>query len=72
MKRLSTLILGLCLITNMQAQTQNDTPTTPDVAAQPVVNRYQGTGVSDKERYRRSSLCIIMLTHSGKKVAPPA
>ena len=69
MKRLSTLLLGLCLITNMQAQTSDDKPTASDVTAQPVVNRYQGTGVSDKERYRRSSLCIIMLTHRGKKYA---
>ena len=69
MKRLTTLIFGLCLITTMQAQTQGDKPTTPDVTAQPVVNRYQGTGVSEKERYRRSSLCIIMLTHRGKKYA---
>ena len=69
MKRLTTLIFGLCLIATMQAQTQGDEPTTPDVTAQPVVNRYQGTGVSEKERYRRSSLCIIMLTHRGKKYA---
>ena len=35
-----------------------------------VVNRYQNTGVlGDKERYRRSSLCLIMLTHRGKKYA---
>lgn len=40
-----------------------------DANSQPAVNRYQGTGVSDKERYRRSSLCIIMLTHRGKKYA---
>ena len=40
-----------------------------DASAQPVVNRYQGTGVSDKERYRRSSLCLVMLTHRGKKYA---
>lgn len=40
-----------------------------DANSQPVVSRYQGTGVSEKERYRRSSLCIIMLTHRGKKYA---
>ena len=54
----------------MQAQT--DDSATPQPAAsepQPVANRYHGTGVSDKERYRRSSLCIIMLTHRGKKYA---
>ena len=54
----------------MQAQT--DDSVTPQPAAsepQPVANRYHGTGVSDKERYRRSSLCIIMLTHRGKKYA---
>lgn len=69
MKRLTLLILGLCLITNMQAQTQDSTVTASETTAQPVVNRYQGTGVSDKERYRRSSLCIIMLTHRDKKYA---
>ena len=71
MKRLLALFaFSLCLISNMQAQT--DDSATPQPAAdvqQPVVNRYHGTGVSDKERYRRSSLCIIMLTHRGKKYA---
>ena len=71
MKRLLALFAySLCLISNMQAQT--DDSATPQPAAdvqQPVVNRYHGTGVSDKERYRRSSLCIIMLTHRGKKYA---
>ena len=69
MKRLSILILGLCLMSNIEAQAQDNTTTAPDATAQPVVNRYHGTGISDKERYRRSSLCIIMLTHRGKKYA---
>lgn len=30
---------------------------------------YIATGVSDKEQYRRSSLCLILLTHSDKKYA---
>ena len=71
MKRLLALFAcSLCLMSNMQAQT--DDSATPQPAAsepQPVANRYHGTGVSDKERYRRSSLCIIMLTHRGKKYA---
>ena len=71
MKRLLALFAcSLCLISNMQAQT--DDSAKPQAAAsepQPVANRYHGTGVSDKERYRRSSLCIIMLTHRGKKYA---
>lgn len=71
MKRfLALLACSLCLISNMQAQTDNDVTQQPAANEQkPVVNRYQGTGVSDKERYRRSSLCIIMLTHRGKKYA---
>ena len=71
MKRLLALFAcSLCLISNLQAQTGDSA--TPQPAAneqQPVANRYHGTGVSDKERYRRSSLCIIMLTHRGKKYA---
>ena len=71
MKRLLALFAcSLCLISNMQAQTDDSATPQPAVSEQqPVVNRYQGTGVSDKERYRRSSLCIIMLTHRGKKYA---
>lgn len=70
MKRLLSLFAcSLCLISNMQAQTDNQTTQQPAANALPVVNRYQGTGVSDKERYRRSSLCLIMLTHRGKKYA---
>ena len=71
MKRfLALLACSLCLMSNMQAQTDNDVTQQPAAnEQQPVVNRYQGTGVSDKERYRRSSLCIIMLTHRGKKYA---
>lgn len=71
MKRLLALFAcSLCLISNLQAQTGDSA--TPQPAAneqQPVANRYHGTGVSDKERYRRSSLCLIMLTHRGKKYA---
>ena len=44
MKRLSILLIALCLVSITQAQT-------------------------DKERYRRSSLCTIMLTHRDKKYA---
>ena len=44
MKRLSILLIALCLVSIAQAQT-------------------------DKERYRRSSLCTIMLTHRDKKYA---
>ena len=54
----------------MQAQTDDSAAPQPAASEpQPVANRYHGTGVSDKERYRRSSLCIIMLTHRGKKYA---
>ena len=71
MKRLiSFFIISLCLVTNMLAQTDNSLTQPPAASEQqPVVNRYQGTGMTDKERYRRSSLCIIMLTHRGKKYA---
>ena len=71
MKRLTSfIIISLCLVSNVQAQTDNDiTPQPVASEQQPVVNRYHGTGMSDKERYRRSSLCIIMLTHRGKKYA---
>ena len=53
----------------MQAQTNEGVGQSLEANAQPVVNRYHGTGVSDKERYRRSSLCLIMLTHRDKKYA---
>lgn len=53
----------------MQAQTNDNSTQLTNAAVDPAVNRYQGTGVSDKERYRRSSLCLIMLTHRGKKYA---
>lgn len=70
MKRLLALFaFSLCLIPNMQAQTDDSAAQQPDASAQAAVNRYQGTGVSDKERYRRSSLCLIMLTHRGRKYA---
>ena len=69
MKRLSTLFISLCLASVMQAQTDGSVGQSQETNAQPVVNRYHGTGVSDKERYRRSSLCLIMLTHRGKKYA---
>ena len=69
MKRLSTLFISLCLASVMQAQTDGSVGQSQEATAQPVVNRYHGTGVSDKERYRRSSLCLIMLTHRGKKYA---
>lgn len=32
-------------------------------------NLYQTTGVNEKDRYRRSSLCLILLTHRDKKYA---
>ena len=71
MKRLLALFAcSLCLISNLQAQTGDSAAPQPAAnEQQPVANRYHGTGVSDKERYRRSSLCIIMLTHRGKKYA---
>ena len=69
MKRLSTLFISLCLTSIMQAQTNEGVGQSLEANAQPVVNRYHGTGVSDKERYRRSSLCMIMLTHRDKKYA---
>lgn len=56
-------------MSTIQAQVKDSTALMPNNNAQPVVNRYQSTGMSDKERYRRSSLCLIMLTHRGKKYA---
>jgi len=35
----------------------------------PGANPYQTTGMTDKERYRRSSLCLILLTHRDKQYA---
>lgn len=42
---------------------------TTENSSVPAANPYQTTGLTDKERYRRSSLCLILLTHRDKQYA---
>ena len=62
------------IVTNSQAvqdleNGQNDV-VPMEQASLPLSNPYQSTGVvSDKEQYRRSSLCLILLTHRDKQYA---
>ncbi len=54
--------------TNTQ-QSVTDATTNEQGSTAVPIHAYQSSGVSEKDQYRRSSLCMILLTHRDKKYA---